>query len=61
MHLINFLMDVMDATQEQSLHMMLMTCIQRKMKQMHEGDFRSMASLVIQRRTTSSEYLADVV
>jgi hypothetical protein len=61
MHLINCLMGVMDASQEQSLHMMLMTCIQKKMEQMHDGDARSTASLVIQRKMTSSEHLADVV
>jgi hypothetical protein len=61
MHLISCLMSIKDVSQEQSLHMMLMTCIQRKMEQLHERDFRSTASLVFQRKMTSSKYLADVV
>jgi hypothetical protein len=54
-------MGIMDISQEQSLHMMLMTCIQQKMEQMHDREARSTASLVIQRKMTSSELLAHVV
>jgi hypothetical protein len=61
MHLVNCPMGVMDVSQEQSLHMMLMTCIQKKMEQMHDGDARGTASLVIQRKMTSSKCLANVV
>jgi hypothetical protein len=40
-------MGIMDISQEQSLHMILMMCIQKKMEQMHDRDARSTASLVI--------------
>jgi hypothetical protein len=61
MHLINCLIGIMDISQEQSLHMMLMTCIQQNMEQMHNRDARSTASLVVHMKMTSSEFLADVV
>jgi phage FluMu gp28-like protein len=47
MHLINCLMGIMDISHEQSLHMMLMTCVQQKMKQVHDRDAKSTASMVI--------------
>jgi hypothetical protein len=61
MHLINCLMSVMDVSKEQSLNMMLMTCMSKNMKEMHERDARSPASMVISLKMTSSEFLADVV
>jgi hypothetical protein len=61
MYLINCLQSVMDVTPEQSLNLMLMTCIQQRMKEMHEREARSVASIVINMKITSSEFLADVV
>jgi hypothetical protein len=60
-HLINCLMGIIDISQEQSLHMMLMTCVQQKMRQMHDTDARSTASMAIHLKMTSSEFLANVV
>jgi hypothetical protein len=61
MHLINCFMGIIDISHEQSLHMMLMTCVQHKTRQMHDGDARSTASMVIHMKMTSSEFLADMV
>jgi hypothetical protein len=61
MHLINCLMGIIDISQEQSHHMMIMTCVQQKLRQMHDRDDRSTASMVIHLKMTSSEFMADVV
>jgi hypothetical protein len=61
MYLLNCLMGIMDISQERSLNLMLMTGIQQKMKQMHERDPRSTASIVVSLMMTSGDYLADVV
>jgi hypothetical protein len=61
MYLLNCLMGIMDISQVQSLNLMLMTCVQQKMKEMHEGDPRSTASIVVSLKMTPSDFLADVV
>jgi hypothetical protein len=61
MYLLNCLMGIMDISQEQSLNLMLMTCVQQKMKEMRERDPRSTASMVISLKMTASDFLADVV
>jgi hypothetical protein len=40
---------------------MLMTCVQQNIKEMHERDAKSPASMVISLKMTASEFLADVV
>jgi hypothetical protein len=61
MYLINCLQSVMDVTPEQSLNLMLMTCIQQRMKEMQEREARSTAFIVINMKMTSSKFLVDVV
>jgi hypothetical protein len=61
MHLVNCLMHVMDVSQEESLSLMMMSCIQRKMELLHEGTTRTTAALIVERKTIASPFLADVV
>jgi hypothetical protein len=60
-YLLNCLTSVMDVTPEQSLNLILMTCIQQRMKGMHEREARSTASIVNNMKMKSSEFLVDVV
>ena len=61
MHVVNCLMHVMDVNQEESLSLMMMSCIQRRMELLHEGSTRTTASLIVERKSTASAFLADVV
>ncbi len=60
MHVVNCLMHVMDVSQEESLSLMMMSCIQRRMELLHEGSTRTTASLIVERKSTASSFLADV-
>ncbi len=61
LHLVNALMSTFEVSQEHSLDLMLMTCIQQVMKRVHGRESRSTAAMIIHLRKTSSEFLADVV
>ena len=61
MHLVNCLMHVMDVNQGESLILMMMSCIQRRMELLHEVTTRTTAALIIEQKTTASAFLADIV
>jgi hypothetical protein len=61
MHLVNCLMHVMDVDQEESLSLMMMSCIQRRMELLHEETTRTTAALIVEQKTTASAFLANVV